>query len=93
MPEVIFEEPPGAYAHARVEHTVVSRAARLRPGEWARVGAYPTPASASSIAYRINRGTLRAWSPAGAFEAVSRTVDGEHRVYARYLGEPGHAGG
>jgi hypothetical protein len=77
---------PRSIANART-------AAILRdlPGEWAIVSVRSTQRRASSYAYSINRGTLHAYLPAGAFEAVARTVDGQHRVYARYVGTPGGA--
>lgn len=89
MPEVVFEEPP----RTRVQHAIVVAALRERPGEWARVGVYATPGSAHSLARQIKRATLNAWAPAGAFEAVGRTVKGEHRVYARYVGGADGAAG
>ena len=46
-----------------------------------------TQGKASHTAMNIKRGLL-AGMPIGEFEAVSRTVDNEFRVYARYVGEP-----
>jgi hypothetical protein len=42
---------------------------------------------AASSAQAIRSAKLAAYGPAGAFQAVARTVQGEHRVYARYVGE------
>lgn len=44
--------------------------------------------SAGGMAYGIRQAKLQAYAPAGTFEARARTVDGEHRVYARFVGEP-----
>ncbi|MGW7435673.1 hypothetical protein [Streptomyces sp. NPDC054849] len=59
---------------------------RTRPGQWAHIDSKGTRASAASTAYLVNNGRLGAYAPAGTFEAKSRTVDGEYRVYARYIG-------
>jgi len=71
-----------------VSHEVIAEQLRERPREWAHVLTYPTRESASTVAYSIRNGHRSAWAPAGAFEAKSRTVNGEYRVYARYVGAP-----
>lgn len=64
-------------------------AAQLRatPGEWARIDTKQTKGAATARAQQIRTGSLRAFRPHGTFEAAARTVDGEHRVYARYVGQ------
>lgn len=57
------------------------------PGQWARVGTYGTAESARTTASLIRRGRLAVFGPAGAFEAESRSVLGEHSVWARYVAE------
>lgn len=89
---LIFEEPPPRSVVASTPrldygaHLGVAAALRLRPGEWARVGAYMSPETSASVAYAIKSAVTRAYLPAGSFEAVARTVEGENRVYARYVG-------
>ncbi|RKN38435.1 hypothetical protein [Micromonospora endolithica] len=58
---------------------------RARPGQWAAIVEGPT---GPPLTARIKRGTDHAWQPAGAFEAVYRTVAGETVTYARYVGPP-----
>jgi hypothetical protein len=82
---VTFEPlPDGATRHGI--NTAIAAKLRDRPGEWAHINTYTTPGSAASCAQQINSGRLAAYAPAGSFEAKSRTVDGERRVYARYVG-------
>ncbi|WP_328739905.1 hypothetical protein OHA91_22895 [Streptomyces erythrochromogenes] len=66
----------------------IAIAAQLRdhPGKWAYIDSKGSRASAGSTAYAIRTGKLRAYAPAGHYEAKARTVDGEFRVYARYCG-------
>ncbi|MER7908250.1 hypothetical protein [Streptomyces sp. NPDC096068] len=67
-------------------HGAIAKELRARPGEWAHILTFDTVGSATATAYSIRKGARKAWAPAGSFEARSRTVDGEYRVYARYLG-------
>lgn len=90
---IIWEDPPprpvnrlGGCPPGRSRRDWYAIGAHLRdkPGEWARVTTAPSKTSASSIAGYINQGrnaVLRA-----GFEATSRTVDDEYRVYVRYVG-------
>jgi hypothetical protein len=76
-----FEDPParrggGAWS-PKGTHEIIAAKLRERPGEWARIQALPSVQSAAGQAH----------APAGSFESKSRTVDGESRVYARYVGE------
>lgn len=56
---------------------------RARRGEWILLATRNTRAGARCTASQINRGLLRAFTPAGDFEA---RVEG-NRVSARYLGD------
>jgi hypothetical protein len=60
---------------------------RGRPGVWALVAVCPNAGSARGAADQLRNG--RGGFPLPCpLEAVSRTVDGEYRVYARYVGKP-----
>lgn len=84
---VKWEEPPGQERQAARAHEPVALALKKKPMEWARIFTFPTAASARSTARTIRDGMTRFWGPGGSFEAVARTVDGVHYVYARYVGE------
>lgn len=87
-----FEElPPDARGGRLPSPMSQDIAAQLteRPGEWAHIRSGATPARAASLAHHVRAGTSRAFRPKGAFEAKSRTVDGQFRVYARYVGPNG----
>jgi len=95
--EVTFSGPPPAANRKLGEGKHFRAAAELRaePGYWAVIGTYSTNPSARTAASNIrcayageSRVSPSAWEPAGAYEAEARTVDGEHRVYARYVGTP-----
>lgn len=82
-----WEEPPKITTRPRTKFSEAARKLKARKGEWAKVADYPKAGTAATIANIIKTGRSRFFEPAGAFEAVSRTVEGEHRVYARYVGE------
>jgi hypothetical protein len=77
---------PGPAPRPRARHRPAADALRARPGEWAHVTTHSTAQSSASLAYAIRAGKYAAYTPAGHFEARARTVDGEHRVYVRYVG-------
>lgn len=60
---------------------------RSQPNRWALVAVCPNSATAGSTARHIRNGHYNAMRELGPFEATSRTVDGEARVYARYVSE------
>lgn len=64
----------------------VAEQLRARPGRSAVVaeGAIRT---CRDLTWRINRGLLLCFSPAGAFKATTRQAGGTAAVYARYLGD------
>lgn len=84
MSELLFEEPPARAD--RHKHHEAADELRKRPGEWAVVATYHAMATAHSVAQAIKKARLGAYAPAGAFEAKARTVDGQRRVYARFVG-------
>ena len=86
MSELKFEAPPSQRRITWGRHHEVARKLKAKPGEWAVVGVYNASNTAASIARQVKRGVLTAYAPAGSFEAMSRTVDGEYRAYARYVG-------
>lgn len=90
-PRRIADGPPAPALPSRrgkgLKHWAIAAALRSRPGEWAFVGTYAQRSAASTIAIRVVRGELAAYQPAYAYDAVSRTVDGEYRLYARYRTE------
>ncbi|MEU3522307.1 hypothetical protein AB0E62_00260 [Streptomyces sp. NPDC038707] len=90
-----WEEPPtrrshGGRPYGTGKHAEIAARLRRRPGRWAVVGAFKSTSVSASMARSIRAGVnMSAYTPAGTFEAVARTVDGEHRVYARYVGGEG----
>lgn len=71
------------------KHGEIAMQLRERPGEWALVSTAKSAYSMNSMAYQIRAAYYAAYLPRGSFEAAGRTVDGERRVYARYIGEGG----
>jgi len=89
--KIHFEDPPirQQKTEKRSRHQQIAAKLRKRPGEWAWIGTYKNGASMSATAYHIRRGNIAAYVPEGSFEAIGRTVDGKHGVWARYVGEGG----
>jgi hypothetical protein len=82
-----WEDPPPPHRRAdQVSHADVARKLKARPKQWAVVSTYPNSRTAGATASAIRAGRVTAYLPVGEWEATSRTVDGEHRVYARYMG-------
>lgn len=75
-----------------LDHAKIAEKLRLRPGEWARIAQYDSPASAYATAWRIKAGSA-AYAPKGAFEAESRTDGTKGQVWARYVGEEARTDG
>jgi hypothetical protein len=89
MSELVWEEPPARTSRtATRDHAAIAAQLKSRPGQWAVIEAGERN-NMNNVAMRIKRGDLPAYRPAGAFEAVTRTKDGEVRVYARYTGGEG----
>lgn len=86
--DIRFESPaPGLPLPAEDRDAFID-ALRWRPGIWALMGQHRSAGAARQLAYCI-RNSLRPWThlAAGVFDAESKTVMGEHRVYVRYLGQ------
>jgi hypothetical protein len=67
----------------------VGQALRRRPNRWALVAIYSTANAALSSATQVRYGRRATTTIGdGPFEAVARTVNGQHRLYARYTGNP-----
>ena len=84
MEDLVFEDPPPA-RKSPVKLGGVAEALRMRPREWARIGAFK---NASMIASNIKRGKPKEFEPAGSFEAVSRKLGDDNFLWVRYVGEP-----
>ena len=93
-PQIIrWEEPLPVHPHGgRPRGTRSSRwnavadQLRARPGRSAVIAEGATR-TCRDLTWRINRGLLLCFSPAGAFKATTRQADGTACVYARYLGD------
>jgi len=79
---VVWENPPGRVT----KHGWAGIAEKLRanPGVWAKV---PTVSGGQAGTYcaHVKNARLRAFAPAGSFEAVTRNKT----MYVRYVGESG----
>lgn len=82
-----------------VPWAVAGRELMDTPGEWRHAASYFNLQTARVTASAIRRGQRSTLAALGRFEAEHRVVDGEYRVYARYVGpgstspEPGPAEG
>lgn len=70
-----------------VDWTAVGKELKARPGEWRHVATYFGGNSGRSTAYQIRTGRNRSLAAIGTFDARFEMVDGEPRVYVRYLGD------
>lgn len=87
MDELQWGDPPrrdGRRSYHR--HELVAKRLKARQGEWAWL-VFNSARGASNAASTAALGGIPAYEPAGDFEAVHRLVDGEHRMYVRYLGD------
>lgn len=78
-----WQDPPTARQHRRISWVNETAELKEAPGRWAFLTTKNTPHGATSLVYAINVGQLKAFQPAGHFQAAARGND----VYARYLGE------
>lgn len=86
---VRFDAPAPDILRRPESRAVFAAALKDRPGEWALFGKCLTQSTASTYAWEIRNARsmgMAPFAPAGAFEAESRTLFGEHRVYVRYVG-------
>lgn len=83
-----FIGPPPVAKNTK--HVRIARELMSHPDVWGVIQRPATIERASSAAQAIRTARLVAYEPAGAFEAVARTIDEgngpEHRVYARFVG-------
>lgn len=88
--ELKWEDPPGAGNRPVYDwRQIGSQLIGAGLGQWAVVATPKTRDNAGAIALNIRQANYDALKSllrevGGRFEAVSRTVEGEHRVYARY---------
>ena len=70
------------------EHDRTATMLRSHPGLWHTVGgAKPTSKHAHDLASNIRNGRIRAYRPAGSYQAKAVTTGGIHVVVASYTGE------
>jgi hypothetical protein len=79
------DPPPGKYS-PEYDWPAIAKALSSAPGTWALVAVCPNTGTAGSTARHIRNGAYQALRTVGKFEATARTVRGEARVYARYVG-------
>lgn len=79
---IAWEAPPG---HPDA-HEPLAEELKGKPKEWGHILTYRTASTSASVAGQIRTGISKCWQPRGAFEAIAKKVDGEYRVYARYVG-------
>ncbi|MFC5799094.1 hypothetical protein [Streptomyces formicae] len=87
MSEFQWEDPPPPAEGRYHRHGEIGRTLRGRRGQWARVAKYSTKGVAQDVAYGVRTGRFTAYEPAGDFDAAYREINGEHWVYARYVGD------
>lgn len=88
MTDIIKEDPPQARRSRKPSghHLAIADKLMADPGNWYRVA---DEVKQPGMAGGIKKGTLPAYQPAGAFEAVSRKQGDGWDIYARYVGEEG----
>lgn len=85
MADVIRWEEPPPRRHGQVhDWAAIGEKLRSKPNEWAVVAVCLNQATAGSTARYVREGKYQKLGP--GFDAVARTVNGEARVYARYVG-------
>lgn len=82
--ELHWEEPP-SQRQAPAKYGHIFEAVKERRGDWARVD-IPGLKNPSNFAANTRSGRVQGSKPAGSFDAVTRMVDGERRLYIRYVG-------
>lgn len=83
-----FEDPPPPRRRGKKSpFAEIAQELKASPGQWAVIAKYDKVDRPRAMVVAINSGRYSIWEPAGHFEAVSRLVEGEYCLYARYLGE------
>lgn len=81
------DPPPLTRGPTSTKYLHIFNTLRENPGQWAQL-VIPDVKSVDSLTHPIKNGKLSGSAPAGSFDAVARTVDGEKRLYVRYVGTP-----
>lgn len=85
--EFRWETPPAkGQLRRRTKYAPIAQQLRRSPGRWALIRTCHNMATARCLASALRRGQMPAFRPLGSFEALHRMVDGEPRVYARFVG-------
>lgn len=85
---VVWEEPPQNNRMTYYPGVWLERLAPLKkhPGQWARLGLWPSRGSATSIQQRLKNRKVQI--PDGQWEFIVRKLDGQGiGLYARYIGK------
>ena len=71
---------------AKTDHATIAANARAERGRWLLAGVYPSSASAQSCARGVPRAQLmRAYEPAGAYEAYAAVHEDGYALWVRYV--------
>jgi len=83
MSDITFTDPPAA-TRGKLwgRHQQIAEALRERPGDWALV----MEGVNGSNSHSIRTARIKAYAPAGAYEATARKNGDRHDIYARYVG-------
>jgi len=82
--EIRWENPPSTRGGRYTDWNALLLPLMEQPNRWAIIATRPTSMSAQSAAGGLR--AKRSKMPPGRWEFAARQVDGEHRIYARYLG-------
>lgn len=82
---VSWEDPPSARRAPEYDWQRIAQDLKSRPGVWAHVVTCTSAACAGTVARNVRRSAYNALA-GHRYAAKSRTVAGEFRVYAMYLG-------
>lgn len=82
MSVIRWEDPPDSMSY---DWPCIAADLKMRPGVWAIVAVPRNAGLAGQMAKHIRQSAYEAMHGA-QFEATARTVEAEHRVYARYVG-------
>lgn len=80
---LVWEEPP-ARKNQPGKYAPIAAALRERPNSWAFVRAYPSYKAASGFAGAVRSGKLVDFR-GGGFQSRVVTIDGQARVYLRFV--------
>jgi len=82
-----FEEPP-YYGRRIYPYQELAEACKLRPMEWAYFALNAAHSGrAANVIQQLKKGKPNFFFPLSDWEFTSRNVDGEQRVYARFIGK------